>query len=125
MVDPGEKVSRTLKREFGEETMDTFGIKDEAEKKRVAKQIDDFFQNHGVEIYSGYCDDPRNTDNAWIETVAFNFHDESGDIVGKFNLKAGDDAAKVKWMRIDKELELYASHNFLIRRVVELHKAHW
>lgn len=23
-------------------------------------------------------DDPRNTDNAWMETVAVNFHDESG-----------------------------------------------
>ena len=26
----------------------------------------------------GYVDDPRNTDNAWMETVAFNFHDPSG-----------------------------------------------
>ena len=23
-------------------------------------------------------DDPRNTDNAWMETVAFNFHDPTG-----------------------------------------------
>merc|ERR1719445_1128949 len=125
MVDPGEKVSRTLRREFGEETMDTFGITDAKEKEKVAKQIGDFFEHNGVEIYAGYCDDPRNTDNAWMETVAFNFHDADGDIVGKFNLKAGDDAARVKWMKIDKDLQLYASHNCLIRRVVELHKAHW
>ena len=26
----------------------------------------------------GYVDDPRNTDNAWMETVAFSFHDPSG-----------------------------------------------
>ena len=26
----------------------------------------------------GYVDDPRNTDNSWMETVAFNFHDPSG-----------------------------------------------
>lgn len=31
-----------------------------------------------VQIYSGYVDDPRNTDNAWMETVAQNFHDEAG-----------------------------------------------
>ena len=31
-----------------------------------------------------YVDDPRNTDNAWMETVAFNFHDESGDKVPIF-----------------------------------------
>ena len=30
----------------------------------------------------GYVDDPRNTDNAWMETVAFNFHDPSGQEVG-------------------------------------------
>ena len=28
--------------------------------------------------FRGYVDDPRNTDNAWMETVAFNFHDPSG-----------------------------------------------
>lgn len=30
------------------------------------------------QIYEGYIDDPRNTDNAWIETVAYHFHDETG-----------------------------------------------
>ncbi|MBZ3871426.1 Transient receptor potential cation channel subfamily M member 2 [Sciurus carolinensis] len=28
----------------------------------------------GVEVYKGYVDDPRNTDNAWIETVAISVH---------------------------------------------------
>ena len=40
-------------------------------------------------MYRGYVDDPRNTDNAWMETVAVNFHDENGDSVAKFNLHAG------------------------------------
>jgi hypothetical protein len=30
------------------------------------------------QIYAGYVDDPRNTDNAWTETVVLNFHDEAG-----------------------------------------------
>lgn len=30
------------------------------------------------QVYKGYVDDPRNTDNAWMETVAVNFHDELG-----------------------------------------------
>lgn len=30
------------------------------------------------QVYKGYVDDPRNTDNAWMETVAVNFHDEKG-----------------------------------------------
>ena len=41
------------------------------------------------QVYSGYVDDPRNTDNSWMETVAVNFHDETGDGAGKFNLHAG------------------------------------
>ena len=28
----------------------------------------------GKEVYRGYVDDPRNTDNAWTETTAFHFH---------------------------------------------------
>ena len=32
-------------------------------------------------IYRGYVDDPRNTDNAWMETVVMHFHDESGEKV--------------------------------------------
>jgi ADP-ribose pyrophosphatase len=35
-------------------------------------------------------DDPRNTDNAWMETVAVNFHDETGEEVGKFDLKVNN-----------------------------------
>lgn len=31
-----------------------------------------------LQVFKGYVDDPRNTDNAWMETVAVNFHDESG-----------------------------------------------
>lgn len=31
-----------------------------------------------VQVFKGYVDDPRNTDNAWMETVAVNFHDENG-----------------------------------------------
>lgn len=37
-------------------------------------------------------DDPRNTDNSWMETIAVNFHDDSGNSLGKFSLNAGDDA---------------------------------
>lgn len=28
-------------------------------------------------FYNGYCDDPRNTDNAWLEVVACNYHDDN------------------------------------------------
>jgi ADP-ribose pyrophosphatase len=90
MVDPGEAVSVTCKREFGEEALNSEGVSAE-EKHKIEAQVNDLFK-HGVELYKGYVDDPRNTDNAWMETVAMNFHDESGDIFSKFKLHAGDDA---------------------------------
>ena len=43
-----------------------------------------------LQIYKGYVDDPRNTDNSWMETQALNFHDEDGTSVGAFNLHAGN-----------------------------------
>lgn len=53
MVDPGEQVSVTLKREFIEEAMNG---------KIKETELDGFFGD-GAEIYKGYVDDPRNTDN--------------------------------------------------------------
>lgn len=47
------------------------------------------------QVYSGYVDDPRNTDNCWMETVAVNFHDEDGTSVSKISLKAGKIMPKV------------------------------
>lgn len=68
-------------------------------------------------------DDPRNTDNAWMETVAVNFHDDSGDVFGKIRLCAGDDAGDVTWKELDSSVVLYASHTMFINKVVELRSA--
>lgn len=32
---------------------------------------------HCAQIHKGYLDDPRNTDNAWVETVAVSIHFDS------------------------------------------------
>ena len=39
------------------------------------------------QVYKGYVDDPRNTDNAWMETVAVNFHDDTGEVFNQFRLQ--------------------------------------
>lgn len=38
-------------------------------------------------MYKGYADDPRNTDNAWIETMAINYHDETGTYLKNLKIK--------------------------------------
>lgn len=60
-----------------------------------------------------------------METVAFLFHDETGQEIGKFKLKAGDDAKSLKWIDISSQLVLYASHRDFIKKVAEMKGAHW
>ena len=40
-----------------------------------------------LQVYDGYADDPRNTDNAWLETKVFSYHDEDGSILRHFSLR--------------------------------------
>ncbi|UJR13487.1 hypothetical protein I4U23_000501 [Adineta vaga] len=115
MVDAGEHVSAAIKREFIEEAMNS--------NEDGAKQIDELFKTAST-IYAGYVDDPRNTDNSWMETEAANMHDETGDLTKDLKLEAGDDAAKVKWYSLDRDHKLYASHEKIIELVVKKHRAY-
>ncbi|XP_072124508.1 ADP-ribose pyrophosphatase, mitochondrial-like isoform X1 [Mobula birostris] len=125
MVDAGEHPSTTLKREFEEEALDSLGIP-RSIKDPMRKQFQAIFsKKNSVKIYTGYVDDPRNTDNAWMETMAVNFHDDTGDSVGELNLHAGDDAADVQWLDIDQNMQLYASHFQFLKSVAELRGSHW
>ncbi|KAL6266250.1 hypothetical protein P5V15_003111 [Pogonomyrmex californicus] len=123
MVDPNEMISTTLMREFMEEALNFFEM-DDTERKTLQNSIKEFFIK-GDEIYKGYVDDPRNTDNAWMETVAINFHDENNDVVGKLALKAGDDASNVRWMDINQHINLYANHSEFMKKTVLRRNAHW
>ncbi|XP_014669160.1 PREDICTED: ADP-ribose pyrophosphatase, mitochondrial-like isoform X2 [Priapulus caudatus] len=123
MVDPGELISTTLIREFGEEALNTLEL-NQSEAQGVKEAMEKLFAG-GVEVYRGYVDDPRNTDNSWMETVAVNFHDESGNSLGKFALHAGDDAIGVRWTDISRTLCLFASHADFVEKVAGNHCAHW
>lgn len=116
MVDPGENVSVTLKREFTEEALN-FTDK--------GNMVEKFFKEGGVHIYSGYVDDFRNTDNAWMETTALNFHDEDGTQVGQLQLEAGDDATNARWTDVNANLKLHANHADIVKDVVLKRNAHW
>lgn len=64
-------------------------------------------------------DDPRNTDNAWVETCAFLFHDGDGTRFGSLPITAGDDATEVQWMPFSRQKgpmePLHADHEKLVR----------
>lgn len=110
MVDSGELVSLTVKREFEEEVGNLAMYPEQQAQFKVS--LEALFER-GKEIYRGYVDDPRNTDNAWMETTAFHFHCTDA-LARRLPLRAGDDAGDVMWLDVDpanaKFANLYASH---------------
>lgn len=111
-IDVNEETYTAMLRELFEEA-----IKTEKGSKLPSQE----FFNCGKQIYKGYVDDPRNTDNAWIETTATNVHDESGENTQNLVLEARDDAADVKWIDISEDMEIYATHSDIIKSVNNMH----
>lgn len=113
MIEPGATVSATIAAEFGEEALNKLDMTD-ADQVVMLDLLDELFAA-GVVLYQGYVDDPRNTDNAWMETTVVHVHDDTGSIFSKFPLSAGDDAASAFWMDISVDMgDLYASHRVFI-----------
>lgn len=98
MVDEGEDIATTVARELSEET---------------SAKLD--FSN-ATKIFAGVVDDPRNTDNAWMETTVLHRHLTTEE-QAQLTLKAGDDASAVHWVDINQELmsAMYASHADYVR----------
>jgi len=117
-VDPGEHMSRTVKREFVEEAGN---ITDSSRQARFDKLTEELFAS-GTVVYQGYVDDPRNTDHAWMETTAYHFHCNA-ELGAMLPLEAGDDATDVMWLDVDdsdaKYRDLYASHKEWVDSVAE------
>lgn len=97
MQDSNEYISNTVVRELKEETNFILDI------------------NNSIFIHSGYVNDPRNTDHAWLETSVFlfNINKPQRDKLLK-TMVAGDDAKSIKLIDIDennkKYKHLYANH---------------
>jgi ADP-ribose pyrophosphatase len=74
------------------------------------------------EVYSGYADDERNTDNAWMETVALHKH-LSQEAASQLVLAAQEaDASQPQWRVITPELllSLNANNGDVVRRAFQL-----
>lgn len=116
MVDPGEKAKTTALRELFEEA-----FANDIANDNNSFDFKTYFENNAVEIYRGCVDDPRNTDNAWLETSVYHLHvtdpDLSLDIEKK--LKSGDDAISAKFICIEPMPVLYASHEYFVKLAIE------
>ena len=103
MCDAGETISQTLQRELSEET--------------AVKAID---MNSGEIVFCGYVNDPRNTDQAWVETIAVHRHIDY-DLAMSLPISAGDDAESVFWLQLTPDVingGMYASHSSLVKKAL-------
>eukprot|EP00301_Raphidiophrys_heterophryoidea_P002212 c11035_g1_i2.p1 GENE.c11035_g1_i2~~c11035_g1_i2.p1 ORF type:complete len:322 (+),score=78.12 c11035_g1_i2:281-1246(+) len=124
MVDDGEYVTSTLKREFMEEAAEK-----SVDMEQVLEEI--FADSNRRVVFRGYVDDPRNTDNAWMETTVVHFHCLPHQ-AERLKLSAGSDAVRVSWLCVEDNNErytnLYASHkafvDLAIRRFRDQEKSH-
>ncbi len=103
MIDLGETAIETAKRELLEEA----GIEINFSKDKI--------------LYEGYVDDPRNTDNAWMETTFFHKHLSSKNVI-PLQMKTGDDTDDAQFKVIDENFMqyLYASHKYLVQKALKI-----
>ncbi len=47
---------------------------EEGRRMRLTYLLEDLFSSRSTDLYRGYVDDDRNTDNAWVETTCLGFH---------------------------------------------------
>lgn len=94
-VDTGEDSLTAAQREVSEETGVT-----------VAGQ--------SALVFRGIVDDPRNSQEAWIETSAYLFEvSDTAAATGQ------DDAIDAGWFSLDELPELYASHGEILTRAID------
>ncbi|KAL5271968.1 hypothetical protein ACHWQZ_G000234 [Mnemiopsis leidyi] len=114
----GEKLVDTLEREFSEEALGSLDMTEEKRKECMA-MVEKHF-GLGINVYKGYVDDPSNTDNAWYETTALNYHDSDGSSFANFpldQLGTTEDNKRARWITLDHNIDLYANHENIIEKV--------
>ncbi|MGH0117659.1 UNVERIFIED_CONTAM: hypothetical protein FKN15_041851 [Acipenser sinensis] len=83
-----------------------------------------------TKVYEGYVDDPRNTDNAWVETTAINIHfdDTKHSVLEYLNtmcLQDSNTGFSVRWQAVDQKIPLYGNHKEILQKVAQIHNAHY
>lgn len=120
-VEAEETFPTYLRNEFSAEALCSPSASED-EKQLMSERLEQLFSN-GIPVYKGYVDDPRNTDNAWMETIAVSFHDDTGLILDSVHFKTGINARGLQWQEVSNHLKLQANHIPFLKRVAELHGA--
>ena len=87
------------------------------------QSYDATFEDYGFKptmIYRGYIDDPRNTDNAWVEAEIWNFHYDQQDY---FNEKIKNPESK--WREVSSNVRIVSKEiiSDALKEIAEMHNA--
>lgn len=121
MVDEGELVTETVVRELQEEAADV-------DHGKLLKLL----HENGQCLFKGInVSDPRNTRNAWMETVVYMFFIPQWMCETMKLRPQHDETTDSRWLRIDSSVyKLYADHGLYLQRAareigVDLHNSWW
>eukprot|EP00300_Choanocystis_sp_HF-7_P001394 c11127_g1_i2.p1 GENE.c11127_g1_i2~~c11127_g1_i2.p1 ORF type:complete len:328 (+),score=67.90 c11127_g1_i2:48-1031(+) len=110
-----QMVSEVFRRIFGERGDEGWSL---------SPEINLVFQS-GIDIYRGYFDDARNTDNSWIEAIVVWFHtDESlGNKINFIEIPDTVDSEVLRWLPLDDtqitgDNKMDASHAEFVQSVI-------
>lgn len=85
-----------------------------AARREVAEETGVTVASQPTLVFRGVVNDPRNTQEAWIETSAYIFTMDNATAVS-----GRDDAVDAGWFSLDELPELYASHGEILARAVD------
>ncbi|KAM6934197.1 transient receptor potential cation channel subfamily M member 2 [Xenentodon cancila] len=106
LVDSPDQLPETLKTSLGEKVY-------EAVKASVSE---------GTQVFQGYVDDCRNTDNAWVESTVINIHlDRTSKVVLDINNMVARSHSLLEWQEVSSKARLGSYQRSALLRVSELH----
>ncbi|KHJ45319.1 hypothetical protein D918_04626 [Trichuris suis] len=65
-----------------------------------AEKIIQKLKKHHVQVARSYYDDARNTDNAWVEVVAYEFGHRHN--IGRFDFESGNNSMHLQWRHLER-----------------------
>ncbi|OWF47104.1 Transient receptor potential cation channel trpm [Mizuhopecten yessoensis] len=71
-------------------------------------------------LYKGYVDDPRNTDNAWVEAEVWNFHYDAGDT---FDSTIPEDSSPT-WKEVSPNVKIFGNEGAIVQEAAKIHDAY-
>lgn len=113
LMETGDSALCTMKRVFTNKIIAVLKSDNNEGKENLGKSMDTIVQN-SAEVYRGYVDDVRNTDNAWLETTTMLFHDNKREMLGDIEFEVD---SSLCWQEVSGHTKIHDSHAHILSKV--------